>query len=50
MDWFANIELDLCGINPIWLCCIILFTYYWTYFAKILLMMFASMFIGDIEL
>ena len=53
IDWFAYIELNhpcIPGINSTWSWCIILFMYCWIQFADILLRIFASMFINDIDL
>lgn len=35
------------GINPTWLCSVILWMYYWNRFASILLRIFVSMFLSD---
>ena len=35
------------GISPAWSCCMIFLMYFWILFAKILLRIFASMFISD---
>ena len=47
VDWFADIKASL---HPTWSWCIIVLMYNWIWFANILLMIFSSMFIGDIGL
>lgn len=38
------------GVNPIWLECVILFICFWTWFASVLLIVFATLFIRYIDL